>query len=192
MTLDEARTCLGLDRDASTSDIHRAFRARAREVHPDRHPGAHDADRARLASEFDRARAARDALLSWAALAPASPGGASGAASGREAARGPEDASHRASSASSPADAPSHPEKAPTDPPPRRRARPRTSETRRPEAAPRVTMRFEEFVAFTDAAGFGIGRRSRRWIDWPRVIAWSSVGVLAAAIAVAAAFTALL
>lgn len=53
-------------------------------------------------------------------------------------------------------------------------------------------MRFEEFVAFTDAAGFGIGRRSPRWIDWPRVIAWSSVGALAASIAVAAAFTALL
>ncbi|CAN7219053.1 DnaJ domain-containing protein [Microbacterium sp. LjRoot45] len=190
MTLDEARTCLGLGRDASTSDIHRAFRARARDVHPDRHPGAHDADRARLASEFDRARAARDALLSWVALAPASPGGASGAAPAG--ARGPEAASHRASSASSPCDAPSPPEAAPADPPPRPRARPRTSETRRPEAAPRVTMRFEEFVAFTDAAGFGIGRRSRRWIDWPRVIAWSSVGVLAAAIAVAAAITALL
>ena len=42
-------------------------------------------------------------------------------------------------------------------------------------------MRFEEFVASLDATGFGPGRRSRRWIDWPRVVAWSTVGILLAA-----------
>lgn len=140
MTLDEARTCLGVGRDASPAEIHRAFRARARDVHPDRHPGAADADRARLSLEFDRARTARDALLSWSALAPVAP-----------------------AAATPPRSTPA------PEPAPRPRARPRTSDTRRDASAPRVTMRFEEFVAFTDAAGFGIGPRSPRWIDWPRI-----------------------
>jgi len=37
-------------------------------------------------------------------------------------------------------------------------------------------VRFDEFVRAADAAGFGPGIRTRRWIDWPRVIAWSTVG----------------
>jgi len=48
------------------------------------------------------------------------------------------------------------PPKAPPSPHPqhrpRERARPRTSETRPPREAPRVTLRFEEFVAASDVA----------------------------------------
>lgn len=70
-------------------------------------------------------------------------------------------------------------------PPPRReRVRPRTSESRpRLEAPPRVTIRFDEFVRAADAAGFGPGPRTRRWIDLPRIIAWSVVGALVLLIA---------
>ncbi|WP_426326209.1 hypothetical protein [Microbacterium sp. E-13] len=39
-------------------------------------------------------------------------------------------------------------------------------------------MRFNEFVAWTDAAGFGEGTRSRRYIDWTRIIVWSTLGLL--------------
>jgi hypothetical protein len=39
-------------------------------------------------------------------------------------------------------------------------------------------MRFDEFVAWTDAAGFGAGARSRRYIDWTRIIVWSTLGLL--------------
>jgi hypothetical protein len=39
-------------------------------------------------------------------------------------------------------------------------------------------MRFDEFVAWTDAAGFAPGTRSRRYIDWTRIIVWSSLGLL--------------
>ena len=171
MTLDEARTCLGVDRGATTAEIHRAFRARARDVHPDRHPGAHAADHARLSVEFDRARAARDALLSWAALDPDS------------AASTPQPTSPPAP-ASAPKAEPSPEQSA------RPRARPRTSETRREAPAPRVTMRFEEFVAFTDAAGFGIGQRTRRTTDWTRIIVWATLGLLIAAIAGACVYLA--
>lgn len=164
MTLDEARTCLGLGRDASAADIHRAFRARARQVHPDLHPEAPEVDRARLSSEFNRARAARDALLSWSTL--------------RE---HPREATPQARTTPTPA--------APTpEAPPRPRARPRTSETRRESAAPRVTMRFEEFVAFTDAAGFGIGQRTRRTTDWTRIVVWSTLEVVIAGFAEACVY----
>ena len=170
MTLDEARTCLGLGRDASAADIHRAFRARARQVHPDLHPEAPEVDRARLSSDFDRARAARDALLSWSTL--------------RE---HPREATPQARTTPTPATP-----AAPTpEAPPRPRARPRTSETRREAAAPRVTMRFEEFVAFTDAAGFGIGQRTRRMTDWTRIIVWSTLGVMIAAVVGACVYLAL-
>ncbi|BDV31255.1 hypothetical protein [Microbacterium terricola] len=43
-----------------------------------------------------------------------------------------------------------------------------------------MTVRFDEFVRAADAAGFGPGIRTRRWIDWPRIIAWSTVGALVA------------
>jgi hypothetical protein len=39
-------------------------------------------------------------------------------------------------------------------------------------------MRFDEFVAWTDSAGFGAGTRSPRYIDWARIIVWSSLGLL--------------
>lgn len=42
---------------------------------------------------------------------------------------------------------------------------------------PRVTTRFDEFVSFTDAAGFGHGQRTRPYVDWPRIIAWSAVAL---------------
>lgn len=163
MTLDEARDSLGVSRAATVEEIRDAFRRRAREVHPDRHPSADAAQRARFAREFDRAREARDILVRFTgeparSAAPASAGSSS---------------AHAASSAGS------RPTTT-TTAPPRERARPRTSETRRPAAAPRVTMRFDEFVSAADAEGFGIGRRTRRLIDWPRVIAWSTVGVAVA------------
>lgn len=43
-------------------------------------------------------------------------------------------------------------------------------------------MRFEEFVAFTDAARFGIGQRTRWRTDWTRIIVWSTLGVMIAAV----------
>lgn len=46
-------------------------------------------------------------------------------------------------------------------------------------------MRFDEFVAWTDAAGFSVGQRSRRYIDWPRIIVRSTLGVLVGGLAVA-------
>jgi hypothetical protein len=63
-------------------------------------------------------------------------------------------------------------------------AHPRTprTETPRPTAPPtpppRVTMRFDEFVAWTDSAGFGVGTRSPRHTDWARIVVWSSLGIL--------------
>jgi hypothetical protein len=39
-------------------------------------------------------------------------------------------------------------------------------------------MRFDEFVAWADAAGFGSGARSPRYVDWARIIVWSTLGVL--------------
>jgi hypothetical protein len=44
-------------------------------------------------------------------------------------------------------------------------------------------MRFEEFVAWTDAAGFGTGTRSPRYVDWARIIVWSALGVVVAGFA---------
>jgi hypothetical protein len=41
-------------------------------------------------------------------------------------------------------------------------------------------MRFDEFVAWTDAAGFGPGVRSPLFVDWTRIIVWSTLGVITA------------
>jgi hypothetical protein len=43
-------------------------------------------------------------------------------------------------------------------------------------------MRFDEFVVWSDAAGFGTGNRSPRYVDWARIIAWSSLLVVTLAI----------
>lgn len=172
MTLDEARDALGVTRGASVAEIRDAFRRRAREVHPDRHPSEDDAKRRQLGREFNRAREARDILVKFTSD-PA-----------RAAASSPPSASTpRPSERARPSTAPSAstpPSSASATPPRRERARPRTSESRpRPEAS-RVTVRFDEFVRAADAAGFGPGIRTRRWIDWPRIIAWSIVGALVA------------
>lgn len=52
-------------------------------------------------------------------------------------------------------------------------------------------MRFEEFVAFTDAAGFGIGQRTPRATDWTRIIVWSTLGLVIAAFAGACVYIAI-
>ncbi|WP_431805247.1 J domain-containing protein [Microbacterium sp. bgisy203] len=172
MTLDEAREALGVSRGASVSEIRDAFRRRAREVHPDRHPSEDDATRRRLGREFDRAREARDILVKFtndsARIAAPAPAGAGTSRT---------DERPRPSTAP-PASTPSSPTNSP--PPRRERARPRTSESRPQPEAPRVTVRFDDFVRAADAAGFGPGIRTRRWIDWPRIIAWSTVGTLVA------------
>lgn len=160
MTLDEAREALGLARGATVKEVRDAFRRRARDLHPDRHPMAADAERRRLSLAFDRARQARDILVTFESTPSAS-----------SAPRGPQSS---ASGSTRPSTT--------TAPPRRERARPRTSESSRRTGAPRVTVRFEEFVRAADAAGFGPGSRTRRWIDWPRAIAWSTVGVAAGAI----------
>ena len=95
MTLDEARETLGVVRGASITEIRDAFRRRARDVHPDRHP-AETADRRR------------------------------------------------------------------------------------------------QLARATDAAGFGPGGRTRRWIDWPRIIVWSALGAITAAVVVGIAVMAVL
>ncbi len=157
MTLDEARECLGVGRTASVEEIREAFRRAARAVHPDRHPGADAARRAELGRDFDRAREARDILVRHAGDPL------------------------RAADAPPPAAAPHHADRDAARP----RARPRTSHRHdsAPPRAARVTMRFDEFIAWTDAAGFRAGVRSRPYTDWPRLVAWSIVA-LAVAVAV--------
>lgn len=174
MTLDEARETLGVSRSASVSEIRDAFRRRAREVHPDRHPSEDEARRRQLGREFDRAREAHDILVKFTS----DPGRVAAAASGG-ATTHPGGTTH---AAQTDARGGARPQTATAPPPPRERARPRTSESRPRTEAPRVTIRFDDFVRASDAAGFGPGTRTRRWIDWPRVVAWSSVGALAVVI----------
>lgn len=170
MTLDEARETLGVSRGASAAEIRDAFRRRAREIHPDRHPSENEARRRQLGREFDRAREARDILVKFTS----DPARAAAPAAGTT--THPRDTAHTAPTT---AGAQTRPHTATTPPPPRERARPRTSDSRPRAEAPRVTIRFDDFVRASDAAGFGPGARTRRWIDWPRIIAWSIVGALA-------------
>lgn len=149
MTLDEARLVLGVGGDASQTEVREAFRRRAREVHPDRHPHLDAADRERYAAEFHRVLTARDVLLRTetadaATVSDASPTPA-WAAPTSGAARKP----------------PTHT----TSPDP-------------PRQAPRTTLRFEEFVKAQDAEGFGPGLRSRRPVDVARIVVWSGLGVV--------------
>ena len=169
MTLDEARETLGLHRGASEADIRDAFRRRAREVHPDRHPSADDVKRKHLSREFDRAREARDILVKFTTDSARATTPSSGS-------------SARFTSSAPPTAQPASTTRGTaTAPPPRReRARPRTSESRPRSDAPRVTLRFDEFVRASDAEGFGPGARTPRLIDWARVTAWSMVGALTA------------
>lgn len=171
MTLDEAREALGVVRGASVAEIRDAFRRRAREVHPDRHPSEDDARRRQLGREFDRAREARDILVKFTNDSARSDASASTGSPASRPTAAPRTTSPSASTA---------PPSVRNAPPRRERARPRTSESRPRPEAPRVTVRFDEFVRAADAAGFGPGIRTRRWIDWPRVIAWSTVGALIA------------
>ncbi len=154
MTLDEARTCLGVTAGASVEEIREAFRRAARAVHPDRHPAADAARRASLGLEFDRAREARDILVRYT---------------------------------SDPLRTPAQPpaEATPTAHQTRRGARAsRPAAPRRETTAPpqRVTLRFDEFIAWTDAAGFRDGVRSRPYVDWTRLTVWSLLGLLVAAV----------
>ena len=170
MTLDEARETLGVSRGATAAEIRNAFLRRAREVHPDRHPSETEARRRQLGREFDRAREARDILVKFTSEPARTATPTSGATMPR-----PSGTTHPqpTTGAGTRPGSPSAP------PPPRERARPRTSESRSRAEAPRVTIRFDDFVRATDAAGFGPGTRTRRWIDWPRIVAWSTVGALA-------------
>jgi len=153
MTLDEARAHLGVTTAASVEDIRNAFRRRARTLHPDLHPDADDADRARLGREFHNVREARDILVRYISDPLRKP-------------------------------APMPTEQTPTRPSTGpRTAPPRPAESKRPTPhPPRVTMRFNEFVAWTDAAGFGPGARSPRYVDWTRIIVWTALGLVVAAL----------
>lgn len=149
MTLDEARTYLGVTAVATVDEIRDAFRRRARTLHPDLHPDATPEDRARLGREFNSVREARDILVRYTSDPLRKP-------PSRPQPSGPSDrwAGQRA----------------PREEPPRQSAP--------PAPPPRVTMRFDEFVAWADAAGFGVGTRSPRYIDWTRILVWSSLGLV--------------
>jgi hypothetical protein len=153
MTLDEARAHLGVTAAANVDEIRDAFRRRARALHPDLHPEADDADRARLGREFHNVREARDILVRYIS------------------------------------DPLRKPAQQPTEQKPagpstgRRTAPPKPAESMRATPPPpRVTMRFDEFVAWTDAAGFGPGARSPRYVDWTRIIVWTTLALVVAAL----------
>lgn len=149
MTLDEARAHLGVTAAATVDEIRDAFRRRARALHPDLHPNAHPDDRARLGREFNNVREARDILVTHT----------SDPLRKRHPAHQPSAASQQTAQAQAPrTEAPR--QTTPSSPP------------------PRVTMRFDEFVTWTDTAGFGAGTRTPRYIDWARIIVWSSLGLL--------------
>ncbi|WP_137843738.1 DnaJ domain-containing protein [Microbacterium sp. 2FI] len=153
MTLDEARAHLGVSAAATVDEIRDAFRRRARALHPDLHPDADDAARARLGQEFHNAREARDILVRYISNPL------------RKRAPVP------------PEQKPAHPSTGPrTGPPEPAESKPST------RTPPRVTMRFDEFVAWTDAAGFGQGARSPRYVDWTRIIVWTALGLVVAAL----------
>jgi hypothetical protein len=156
MTLDEARTHLGVTAVATVDEIRDAFRRRARALHPDLHPDANPEDRARLGREFNSAREARDILVKYTSDPLRRP----------HPAHQPSGRPEHASRPHAPRAEPSR-QSAPSAPP------------------PRVTMRFDEFVAWTDTAGFGAGTRSPRYIDWARIIVWSSLGLLVAGLVAA-------
>lgn len=157
MTLDEARACLYVSPGATADEIRQAFRRRARIVHPDRHPDAGPEELRMLEAEFNRAREARDILVRYT-LDPL---------------RKP-----------SPAPA-SRPAPAASRPTPRPQPQPRASAPQpapQPQRAATLTMRFDEFVAWWDAAGFGPGHRSPLVVVWPRIAGWAALAAAVVAI----------
>ncbi|MDL5351449.1 J domain-containing protein [Microbacterium sp. zg-YB36] len=179
MTLEEARSILNLERGASREEIRKAFQRRAREAHPDRHPGADERARAHHAHEFDRAREARDILL----LLVPEPG--QQASRGFPAAAGQTQTPRQAP----PASKPPPPASPPPQPGTRRAARAQRPQPAATDRPPRTTLRFDEFVRQTDAGGFGPGVNSRPYHDVVRIVVWSGLALVvcgfAAAIAVA-------
>jgi hypothetical protein len=153
MTLDEARAHLGVSAAATVDEIRDAFRRRARVLHPDLHPDVDDAARARLGRDFHNAREARDLLVRYIS-----------------------DPLRKPASATT--------EQKPTPPSTSSRtAPPKPSESKgATPPPPRVTMRFDEFVAWTDAAGFGPGARTPRYVDWTRIIVWAALGLVVVAL----------
>jgi hypothetical protein len=168
VTLDEARAILGVAHGASHAEIRDAFRHRARLVHPDAHPNASAGERDEFASEFDRAREARDILL----LLPDATG--------------------------APSAPPTRPAAQPTRPSaPRAPARPSTHSPppwrppREPSHPHLRTLTFDEFVQVVDAAGFGEGHRSQPSRDFGRRLLWTTVGALSVGVLITVVWTAL-
>ena len=162
MTLDEARSILGVARGASHADVRDAFRHRARQVHPDAHPAATAAQRDEFARHFDRAREARDILL----LLP-------------ERAAGPEPITQPAPSSPGPT--------RPAAPPP-----PPWRPSGDPSLPPHQrTLRFEEFVQVVDAAGFGPGHRSTPSRRLALPLVWLAVGAVSFGVLISVVWMAL-
>ncbi|MFH8250203.1 DnaJ domain-containing protein [Microbacterium sp. B2969] len=159
MTLDEARQCLDLEHGATVDEIRQAFRRRARIVHPDRHPDAGPEELRTLEAEFDRAREARDILIRFT--------------QDPRATVSPQPAARPAPAASRPA-----PRATPAPQTTPRARRPAPGPAPQAHAVP-VTLRYEEFVAWWDAAGFGPGHRSPFRVAWSRIAAWTAVGAFA-------------
>lgn len=177
MTLDEARSILDVKRGATHAMIREAFRRRARDLHPDRHPDVDATEKKRLAAEFARAREARDILL---LVAPASAEELSSPFGSTPDATSRQSSSTYAGARRSPT-AETHARPASEGTTSRSRTPGYASATASP---PRHTLRFEEFVRQVDALGFGPGIRSRRYVDVAPIVAWSVVGFAVAAVGV--------
>ena len=70
MTPQEASGLLGVDVDATISDIHHAYLRRARETHPDHFVGGSDAQLRAAHEDFVRVRDARETLLALKPVIP--------------------------------------------------------------------------------------------------------------------------
>ena len=154
MTLDEARACLYVSPGATANEIRQAFRRRALIVHPDRHPDAGPDELSMLEAEFNRAREARDILVRFTLDPLRSPS--------------PAWPPRPAATASRPT------YRTPPPPPP-----PAPEPIPQAHPAATVTMRFDEFVAWWDAFGFGAGHRSPLAADWPRIAVWAALAAVA-------------
>jgi hypothetical protein len=187
MTLEEARTILSITHGASQAEVREAFRVVARAVHPDRHPGVDPDQLRRLGRQFDRAREARDVLLLISPTSATSPASmpaarfssAPAGTSGPRISDGGTQTTARPQTDRGAGEAPAAPRT-------RRDSRDQKAHhaSSRPSAVP--TLRFDEYVRARDAEGFGLGVRTRRYRDMPRLIAWSVVAVAASTVAGAA------